>query len=51
MAIEEKRIGEGDRQRVLDALKDVDRVLGVLDPADWPEGQGARTTTRPRSSG
>ena len=39
VAIEEKRIGEGDRQRVLDALKDVDRVLGVLDPADWPEGK------------
>jgi cysteinyl-tRNA synthetase len=39
VAIEEKRIGEGDRQRVLDALTDVDRVLGVLDPADWPEGQ------------
>jgi cysteinyl-tRNA synthetase len=39
VAIEEKRIGEGDRQRILDALKDVDRVLGVLDPADWPAGQ------------
>jgi cysteinyl-tRNA synthetase len=38
-AIEEKRIGEGDRQRILDALKDVDQVLGVLDPADWPEGK------------
>jgi cysteinyl-tRNA synthetase len=39
VAIEEKRIGEGDRQRVLDALKEVDGVLGVLDPADWPEGK------------
>ena len=39
VAIEEGRIGEGDRQRVLDALKDVDRVLGVLDPAEWPTGQ------------
>jgi cysteinyl-tRNA synthetase len=36
VAIEEKRIGAGDRQGVADALKDVDRVLGVLDPADWP---------------
>ena len=39
VAVEEKRIGEGDRQRILDALKDVDQVLGVLDPADWPTGQ------------
>jgi cysteinyl-tRNA synthetase len=39
VAIEEGRIGEGDRQRVLDALKDVDQVLGVLDPAEWPTGQ------------
>jgi cysteinyl-tRNA synthetase len=39
VAIEEKRIGEGDRRRVLDALKEADGVLGVLDPADWPAGQ------------
>jgi cysteinyl-tRNA synthetase len=39
VAIEEGRIGSGDRQRILDALADVDRVLGVLDPAQWPEGQ------------
>jgi cysteinyl-tRNA synthetase len=39
VAIEEGRIGTGDRQRVLDALADVDRVLGVLDAAAWPEGQ------------
>lgn len=39
VAIEEGRIGEGDRQRVLDALKGVDQVLGVLDPAEWPTGQ------------
>ena len=39
VAIEEGRIGAGDRRRVLDALTDVDRVLGVLDPAGWPEGQ------------
>ncbi len=39
VAIEEGRIGAGDRQRVLDALADVDRVLGVLDPAEWEEGQ------------
>jgi cysteinyl-tRNA synthetase len=38
VAIEEKRIGEGDRRRVLGALKEVDGVLGVLDPADWPAG-------------
>ncbi len=40
VAIEEKRIGAGDRQRVLDALKDVDRVLGVLDPAELAGGEG-----------
>jgi cysteinyl-tRNA synthetase len=39
VAIEEGRIGSGDRQRILDALADADRVLGVLDPAEWPEGQ------------
>jgi cysteinyl-tRNA synthetase len=39
VAIEEKRIGPGDRQRVLDALAEVDHVLGVLHPAEWPEGQ------------
>jgi cysteinyl-tRNA synthetase len=39
VAIEEGRIGAGDRGRVLDALAEVDRVLGVLDPAAWPEGQ------------
>jgi cysteinyl-tRNA synthetase len=38
-AIEEGRIGAGDRQRILDALRAVDTVLGVLDPAEWPEGQ------------
>jgi cysteinyl-tRNA synthetase len=40
VAIEEGRIGTGDRQRVLDALAGVDRVLGVLEPAEWPQGQG-----------
>jgi cysteinyl-tRNA synthetase len=39
VAIEEGRIGAGDRGRVLDVLAEVDGVLGVLDPAEWPEGQ------------
>ena len=39
VAIEEQRIGTGDCRRVRDVLADVDRVLGVLDPAEWPEGQ------------
>jgi len=39
VAIEEGRIGTGDRQRILEALADVDRVLGVLDPAEWPDGK------------
>jgi cysteinyl-tRNA synthetase len=41
LAVEEGRIGDGDRQRVIDALADVDRVLGVLDPADWPAAEAA----------
>ncbi|HYG65123.1 MAG TPA: cysteine--tRNA ligase [Thermoanaerobaculia bacterium] len=36
VAIEAGRIGTGDRERILAALADVDRVLGVLDPAEWP---------------
>jgi cysteinyl-tRNA synthetase len=36
VAIEEGRIGEGDRKRVLDTLADLDRVLGITDPAAWP---------------
>ncbi len=34
-AIEDGEVGHGDRRRVADALADVDRVLGVLDPAAW----------------
>jgi cysteinyl-tRNA synthetase len=45
VAIAEGRIGTGDRRRVLDALADVDRVLGVLDAADWPEGQASADDT------
>jgi cysteinyl-tRNA synthetase len=37
VAIERGELGEGDRQRVLGALADVDRVLGVLDAAAWSE--------------
>ncbi len=37
VAIEERRIGTGDRDRVAAALADVDQVLGVLDPAAWPD--------------
>jgi cysteinyl-tRNA synthetase len=36
VTIEEGRLGDGDRDRILAALKDVDRVLDVLDPAAWP---------------
>ena len=39
LAVEEGRIGAGDRQRVLDALKGVDQVLGVLDPAEWTSAE------------
>ncbi|HZF11459.1 MAG TPA: cysteine--tRNA ligase [Thermoanaerobaculia bacterium] len=37
----EAGLGAGDRERVLAALADVDRVLGVLDPAAWKEEDGA----------
>lgn len=37
VAIERGELGEGDRQRVLTAFADVDRVLAVLDPAEWSE--------------
>jgi cysteinyl-tRNA synthetase len=47
LAVEEGRIGEGDRQRIVDALADVDRVLGVLDPADWPAAAAAETASGP----
>jgi len=36
--VEEGRVGQGDRDRVLAALADLDRVLGVLDPAEWKVG-------------
>jgi cysteinyl-tRNA synthetase len=37
VAIEEKRIGTGDRESILAALADVDLVLGMLDPAAWQD--------------
>ena len=37
--IEQRELGQGDRGRVLAALDDVDRVLAVLDPAAWAEGE------------
>jgi len=36
VAVEERRLGVGDKERILTALADVDRVLGLLDPAAWP---------------
>ena len=38
VAIEEGRIGAGDKQRVTDALAAVDQVLGVLDATAWDTG-------------
>ena len=37
VAIEERRIGTGDRERILAALADIDQVLDVLDPVAWPD--------------
>ncbi|HEX3529671.1 MAG TPA: cysteine--tRNA ligase [Thermoanaerobaculia bacterium] len=36
VAVEERRLGPGDKERILAALADADRVLGLLDPATWP---------------
>ena len=51
VAIEEGSLALGDKQRVLDALARVDRVLGVLDPAEWADeaaGEGAGASDRRR---
>jgi cysteinyl-tRNA synthetase len=40
VAIEEGRIGQGDKPRIVDALAAVDRVLGVLDATAWDTGAG-----------
>jgi cysteinyl-tRNA synthetase len=47
LAVEEGRIGAGDRQRILDGLAYVDRVLGVLDPADWVAADTAEAAAGP----
>ncbi|HXO19383.1 MAG TPA: cysteine--tRNA ligase [Thermoanaerobaculia bacterium] len=44
VAIEETRLGDGDRAAVLAGLAAVDRVLGVLDPTDWAEGKAEAGT-------
>jgi len=41
VAIEAGHLGAGDKGRVLAALGDVDRVLGVLDPAEWKSEESA----------
>jgi cysteinyl-tRNA synthetase len=38
VAVERGEVGPGDRQRALAALAEADRVLGVLDPAEWQGG-------------
>ena len=45
VTVEEGRLGTGDRDRILAALKDVDRVLDVLDAAAWPAPGSATTAT------
>jgi cysteinyl-tRNA synthetase len=35
VAVEQNRLGEGDRAAALDTVAAFDRVLGVLDPAAW----------------
>ncbi len=39
--IEQGAVGQGDRERVIAALADVDRVFGVLDPGDWQQDDDA----------
>jgi cysteinyl-tRNA synthetase len=41
VAVEAGRLGGGDGERVVAALADVDRVLGVLDPGQWGSGEAA----------
>jgi cysteinyl-tRNA synthetase len=41
VAIEERRIGTGDRERIGAALAEVDQVFDVLDPAAWPDPAAA----------
>ncbi len=38
VAIEDRRLGAGDHERVIEALADADRVLGVLDADEWQDG-------------
>ena len=40
VVVEEGSLGTGDRDRVLAALAGVDRVLGVLDAAEWQQAEG-----------
>jgi cysteinyl-tRNA synthetase len=40
--LQDRPIGAGDGARVVAALADVDRVLGVLDPADWAVADGEK---------
>ena len=37
--IESGKVGEGDPDRILNALHEVDKVLGVLDPGQWTSGE------------
>ena len=39
VAVEEGRLGEGDRLLVLNLLARFDRVLGVMDPEEWKAGE------------
>ncbi len=39
VTVEEPGLGAGDRDRIFAALADVDRVLGVLDPAEWKRAE------------
>jgi cysteinyl-tRNA synthetase len=39
IAIEEGRVGRGDRQRVTAALARVDQVFGCLEPGQWRRGE------------
>jgi cysteinyl-tRNA synthetase len=41
VAIEERRLGPGDRDRATAALASIDRVFGVFDPAGWAAGETA----------
>ncbi len=47
VAIEEAQLASGDREAVTALLAEMNRVFGVLDPAEWPGGEAEGEATGP----